>query len=59
MTIGGPFQTGTRGTTEMRGQEPTDWRLVEVKPPERSVTEVGLAGAEVRFILTYEEVYYK
>jgi hypothetical protein len=56
MTIDGPFQTGARGTTTMRGQEPTHWRLVEVKPPERSVTEVGLAGAAVRFIWTYEEV---
>ena len=36
MTLDGPFQTGTRGTTKMRGQEPTHWRLVEVEPPERA-----------------------
>ena len=53
MTLDGPFQAGTRGTTKMRGQEPTHWRLVEVKPPERPVTEVGLAGAAVRFIFIY------
>ncbi len=25
MTLDGPFQAGTRGTTKMRGQEPTHW----------------------------------
>ena len=29
MTLDGPFQAGTRGTTKMRGQEPTHWRLAE------------------------------
>ena len=54
MTIDGPFQAGTRGATKMRGQEPTHWRLVEVEPPERAVTEVELTGAVVRFAWTYE-----
>jgi uncharacterized protein YndB with AHSA1/START domain len=56
MTLDGPFQAGTRGTTKMRGQEPTHWRLVEVKPPERVVTEVALTEAVVRFTWTYEEL---
>ena len=56
MTLDGPFQAGTRGTTKMRGQEPTHWRLVEVQPPERSVSEVELADAVVRFTWTYEEL---
>src|SRR4051812_44665828 len=56
MTLDGPFQTGTRGGTKMRGQEPTHWRLVEVTPPERAVSEVELAGAVVRFTWTYEEL---
>ena len=56
MTLDGPFQAGTRGTTKMRGQEPTHWRLVEVEPPERSVTEVELVEAVVRFTWTYEEL---
>jgi hypothetical protein len=56
MTLDGPFQTGTRGTTRMRGQEPTHWRLVDVQPPERATTEVELPGAAVRFIWTYEEL---
>jgi hypothetical protein len=56
MTRDGPFQTGTTGATKMRGQEPTHWRLVEVKPLERAVTEVELTEAVVRFAWTYEEM---
>ena len=56
MTLDGPFQAGTRGTTKMRGQEPTHWRLVEVRPLERAVTEVELTEAVVRFAWTYEEL---
>jgi hypothetical protein len=56
MTLDGSFQAGTRGTTKMRGQEPTHWRLVEVQPPERAVFEVELIEAVVRFAWTYEEL---
>jgi hypothetical protein len=56
MTLDGPFQAGTTGRTKMPGQEPVHWRLVEVEPPERSVTEVGLIDAVVRFTWTYEEL---
>ena len=41
MTLDGPFQTGTRGTTKMRGQEPKHWRLAEVEPPERATLRDG------------------
>jgi uncharacterized protein YndB with AHSA1/START domain len=56
ITIDGPFQAGAKGTTKMRGREPTHWRLVEVKPPERSVTELELTDAVVRITWTYEEL---
>ena len=56
MTLDGPFQTGTRGTTKVRGQEPTHWRLAEVEPPERATMEMELPGAVVRFAWTYEEL---
>ena len=56
MTLDGPFQTGTRGVTKMRGQEPTHWRLAEVEPPERATYEMELSGAVVRFVWTYEEL---
>ena len=55
MTLDGPFQTGTRGATKVRGQEPTHWRLAEVKPPERATYEMELSRAVVRFVWTYEE----
>jgi hypothetical protein len=56
MTLDGPFQTGTKGTTKMRGQEPMHWRLAEVEPPERATHEMELSGAVVRFVWTYEEL---
>ena len=55
MTLDGPFQAGTKGTTKMRGQEPTHWRLVEVKQPERAIYEMELTEAMVHFTSTYEE----
>ena len=56
MTLDGPFQTGTKGATKMRGQEPTHWRLAEVEPPERATYEMELPGAVVRFVWTYEDL---
>src|SRR5947208_316125 len=56
ITLDGPFQAGARGTTRMRGREPTHWRLVEVEPPGRTVTELELSGAVVRITWTYEEL---
>jgi hypothetical protein len=56
MTLDGPFQTGTKGTTKMRGQEPMYWRLAEVEPPERATQEMELSGAVVRFVWTYKEL---
>jgi hypothetical protein len=56
MTLDGPFQTGTRGATKMRGQAPTHWRLAEVEPPERATYEMELPGAVVLFAWKYEEL---
>jgi uncharacterized protein YndB with AHSA1/START domain len=56
ITLDGPFQAGVRGTTRLRGREPTHWRLVEVEPPERTVTELELSDAVVRITWTYEEL---
>jgi hypothetical protein len=56
MTLDGPYQTGSKGTTKMRGQEPIHWRLAEVEPPSRNVTEIELTGAVLRFHWTYEEL---
>ena len=56
MTLDGPFQTGTRGATKVRGREPTRWRLAEVEPPERATYEMELSRAVVRFAWAYEEL---
>jgi hypothetical protein len=56
MTLDGPFQTGTSGTTKMWGQEPMLWRLADVAAPERATYEMQLSGAVVRFGWTYEEL---
>src|SRR3954470_21480739 len=56
MTLDGPFQAGTRGTTKVRGQEPRHWQLVEVQPPERATYEMELTEAAVRFRWKYEEL---
>ena len=56
MTLDGPYQAGSKGSTKMRGQEPIHWRLAEVEPPGRSVTEMQLTDAVLRFNWTYEEL---
>jgi Polyketide cyclase / dehydrase and lipid transport len=56
ITLDGPYQAGSKGTTKMRGQEPIHWRLAEVEPPRRSATEIELTEAVVRFTWTYEEL---
>jgi hypothetical protein len=56
MTLDGPYQAGSKGTTKMRGQVPIHWRLAEVESPRRTVTEVELTEAVVRFTWTYEEL---
>jgi hypothetical protein len=56
ISLDGPFRTGARGTTRMKGQPPTYWRLAEVRPPERSVTEIELNEAVLRFTWTFDEL---
>jgi hypothetical protein len=56
ITLDGPFRAGARGTTKRAGQEPLHWRLAEVEPPVRSVTELELAGAVLRFTWTFDEL---
>jgi Polyketide cyclase / dehydrase and lipid transport len=56
MTLDGPYQSGSKGTTKIRGQEPIHWRLAEVEPPGRNVTEMELTEAVLRFNWTYEEL---
>ena len=53
-TLDGPFQTGTKGITEVPGEEPRHWKLVKVQNPERAVIEIALPGAVMRFAFRFE-----
>src|SRR6266850_1670688 len=54
--LDGPFQTGTRLTSRMGGQEPRHSTLVEVEPPARVVIQMDLNDAVLRFAWTFEEL---
>ena len=56
ITLNGPYQAGTIGTTKMPGQEPIEWHLVDVEQPVHSVTEVRLDDAIVRTTWTFEAI---
>ena len=43
----GSFASGSRGTTEMPGQPPRQWRLREVTPPQTYTMEIPLDGAVI------------
>jgi len=45
----GPFETGSRGTTVLPGQEPLHWRIREVRPFESFVVEMQLERATLSF----------
>jgi len=45
----GPFATGSRGTTQLPGQEPLHWFIREVTPPNAATIEISLDGAGLSF----------
>jgi len=45
----GPFETGSRGTTVLPGQEPLHWLIREVRPFESFVVEMQLDRATLSF----------
>jgi hypothetical protein len=53
-TLEGPFAAGTQGATELPGQEPLRWRLLEVQEGERYTTEMRLDRAVLRFEWRFE-----
>src|SRR5215475_5870091 len=56
ITLDGPFQAGARITTKMPGQEPRHSTLTVVEPPARSVIQMELPDAVLRFEWTFEEL---
>ena len=47
--LDGPFACGSRGTTQLPGQEPLHWFIREVNPPHAATIEMQLEGATVSF----------
>src|SRR5262249_49558710 len=45
----GPFQTGSRGSTQLPGQEPLHWHIRDVRHRESFVTEMPLDRATLTF----------
>jgi Polyketide cyclase / dehydrase and lipid transport len=56
ITLDGLFQAGTRITTKMPGQEPRYSTLTVVEPPGRSVIQMELPDAVLRFEWTFDEL---
>ena len=52
--LDGPFEAGSRGTTQLPGQQTLHWRICEVRHGESFVTEMQLDGAT----LTFEWYFY-
>jgi len=54
--LDGPFAEGTRGTTQVPGQEPVNWRIGTVRPEERFAIEVPLDRAALTFEWRFEAI---
>ena len=50
----GPFAAGSRGTTRLPGQEPLQWFIREVTPPNAVTIEMNLEGASLSFNWRFE-----
>ena len=48
-TLDGPFEVGSRGTTQLPGQEPLYWRIREIRPGKSFVLEMQLDRATLSF----------
>jgi hypothetical protein len=55
-TLDGPFESGSRGTTLLPGQEPLHWRIREVRPGESFVLEMQLDRATLSFEWRFDEL---
>ena len=47
--LDGPFATGSRGATQLPGQEPLHWFIRDVTPPNAATIEMSLDGATLLF----------
>ncbi len=54
--LDGPFETGSRGTTLLPGQEPLHWRIREVRAGTSFVLEMPLDRATLTFEWRFDEL---
>jgi hypothetical protein len=54
--LDGPFEMGSRGTTQLPGQETLHWRIREVRHGESFVTEMQLDRATLSFQWYFERL---
>jgi hypothetical protein len=52
--LDGPFASGSRGTTRLPEQEPLNWFIREVTPPNAATIEMQLVGATLSFEWRFE-----
>ena len=52
--LDGPFASGSRGTTRLPGQEPLNWLIREVSPPQAATITLELQGADLSFQWRFE-----
>ena len=50
----GPFASGSRGITRLPGQEPLQWFIRELTPPNAATIEMQLEGATLSFEWRFE-----
>jgi uncharacterized protein YndB with AHSA1/START domain len=49
VTLDGPFEPGAVGTFKLHGQDPLEFRLLEVQPQRGFMDETSIPGGVVRF----------
>ena len=54
--LAGPFEQGSRGTTQMPGQPTLEWRIAAVEPGTCFVIEVSLEGAKLAFEWRFDAI---
>jgi hypothetical protein len=52
--LDGPFAAGSRGTTQLPGQEPVRWVIQEVAPPKTATIAIELERAALSFQWRFE-----
>jgi hypothetical protein len=55
VTIDGPFQSGTTGSTKPRGGDVVHWRLEDVHDGRSAAVVIPLSGATLRFVWRFED----